>query len=528
MENDFTVPIRGDTKDLLTKLRDAGRKINDFGRQASNSLQAPQQQATQFANSLQSLGGMAKTAIAGIVGGIGIKSLTKDFMDYHTNLANAVQVMRYDVAEVEALGGAMRRFGGDTQGAVSTLDNLSSALQQARWGQGALVETASKFGIQYMKSNGTLMSSEELLRSLSTQLNRFDKQTKVAIASQLGLDSALLRVIDSGNFDSMISQQKKLALTTQEDLKLATDMESAWLDFKDSITSVTKEISRVLLPPLTKVLKYLADGITFLKDFKYRGTLAFAGLGFAMIPILSKVTAFVSTLKSLSMVTGIMKTVQTVVSGIGTAMTVALSPIGLIALAFIALFLVCEDLYGYFNGKDSLFGTLAKDYPAVQGFLDAVSATVSTIKSAIATLIDFFKDPSWEKFTEILNAVKEKAVAVFTYLGEYLTSMLTKPLEALSGMLDSVGGWISQKTGQAWDAVTSWLPWGGKEAPPITTMPASTLTTPEVATPSAGNNVTISNDVTINGQGMSPQEIATTAETTISKLNRTALTYQDK
>lgn len=505
--DDFVLTIGGDNADLVATIKDTMKNLGALGNNIERSMTRPQGALDEVSSHFKKLGTTAKTALAGLAGGLTIKSLTADFMEYNANLSNAVQVMGYNVTQVEALGGAMRRFGGDTAGAITSLDSLSSALQQARYGQGALVQTASMFGINYMKSNGQLMDAEELLDSLSRQLNTFDKSTKKAIASQLGLDDALLRVIDSGNYDSMIASQKKLNLVTQDDLKIATDLESAWLDFKDTLSSFSKEISRVVVPPLTRILKWMTGMMTTIKDFKYKGALAWGAVALSIVPVLAKVKALASLLKDTQLFSSGINIIKNGFDSIGKAIKTAFSPLGLVVLLLVGIAVVAEDLYAYFNGGDSIFGDLASQYPAVKTFLDGLGTVISTIKEAVVGFIDFLSNPSWEGFLGGVNWVVDKVKALFSGLGTMIMDVFKKPIE-----------WVGNKIKTllpSW--VVKWLPGAGEadagasspagDIAPIPAVGAQTINKATSNNSSDNRSLVVNNNITQNITGGDPGEV---------------------
>lgn len=506
-DNDFTLQIGGDFRKLFYGLKKAQGSFRAVGSDAAQAFKAPQASLQNLSSQIQSFGSVAKGVMAGLVGAVGFKSLTKDFMDYHTNLANAVQLQGYNVTQLEAIGGAMRRFGGDTQGAVSSLDNLSSALHQAQRGGGALIETASMYGINFMKSNGQVMSAEELLQSLSKQLNTFDSQTKEAIASQLGLDKALLRVIDSGNYDGLIAQQKKLNKTTQKDLQVATEFESAWLDLKDSFAGVAKQVSLVLLPPLTKLIKWFTDGLQKFKSFQNTQVLGWGAVGVAIFPLIGKLSALVGIFKTFTSLSGGLSTISSLFSSIGTVIKGIMSPFSLIIGAFIILYAIVDDLYAYFNGEGSVFGDLAKKYPMVEKFLNTLGGVVDFLKGVVKDFLAFLENPSWESFSKFIWNIILKIKDMFLSLISWIGKALMAPIK---WMIQKVTGWIPDKLKKMIGISDSTEE--SSDAPPavedLQYMPLSTLKSPESlgGTTVNNNNTTNKTEITQNIVAPDPKQ----------------------
>lgn len=538
-ESDFTIGIGADLKNFLGGIKQAKNSFGTLGRDASKAIKTPQADLEQLSKQLQTFAGVAKGALAGFAGAMGIKSLTMDFMNFHANLSNAVQVMGYDVSNVEAIGGAMRRFGGDTSGAISSLDNLSNALQQARWGQGALVETAQKFGISFMKNNGEIMNSEELLRSLSSQLNQYDSYTKKAIASSLGLDDALLRVIDTGNFSQLIDHQKQLNKTTKEDLKVATDFESAWLDLKDTFASFAKQVSLIIIPPLTKLLKYIQNLMMTFNDLKSKTTIAWGAIGISTLGVVAKMGAFAKTVMSLVSGFSMLKGASGVLGTIGGALKSLMSPLKLVSLAFGAIFMVIEDLYVYSKGGKSMFGELEKQFPVLEGLGSGIKAAFEHISKTIDSIITFFKDPSWANFYDIIKPQIDLMAKAFYGLFDWIKStagkigewildgiralpggeMILKGLSAVKSGIGSAIDTAVSGAGSLVDKVKGYFT--GGDTPPV--LPASA----QAAAGVGGNqfNNQQNNNITINAPSGDAKAIAGEVKDVLSSPNMTGF-YQ--
>lgn len=525
-ENDFTIGIGADFKGFLGAIKQAKGGLDSLGKDASRALKTPQADLESLSRQLNTFASVAKGAVAGLAGGLGIKALTTDFMNFHTNLANAVQVMGYDVSEVEAIGGAMRRFGGDTSGAISSLNNLSSALQQAKWGGGTLVETAQKYGISFMKANGQIMGSEELLRSLSKQLNSYDAYTKRAIASSLGLDDALLRVIDTGDFTNLVNHQKKLNKTTNEDLKVATQFESAWLDLKDTMASFAKQVSVTILPPLTSLIKHVVDIMGAFNNFKSKAVITWGVLGISIVPVITKMLSFGKAVKGVAGAFGLLGSAQGVIKGIGGALKSIFSPLTLLVGLFKVFYDIAEDLYVYSKGGDSMFGELEKQFPMLEGLGSGIKAAFEHISKTFDSIVNFFKDPSWANFMAILDPQIELIKGAFQGLIDWLgglfsglwesvsegfTSLVTDPI----GTLTNLGGKAIDKVSSGWswakegilNNLPSWAPFS-RNAP---TQPPPVLSQQALTTPSSTTQVTTAqqtNYITVNAPSGEAKEIS--------------------
>lgn len=162
--------------------------------------------------SFQGFSTAIKGAAAAFVGGKVFGTVVTDYMNYNSVLGNTTNLLKYNVQETDALGRVLHSLGGDTSTVVNGLNSLNKGLTEAKFNKGALLEVSRLYGISFMKSNGAMMNAEELLRSLTSQMSRYDAQTRVAIMNQLGLELPLQNAIALGTseLDKRIARQKQL------------------------------------------------------------------------------------------------------------------------------------------------------------------------------------------------------------------------------------------------------------------------------------------------------------------------------
>lgn len=384
------------------------------------------------------------------------------FNDLNTKISNASDLMGYSSENLSALGGALKRFGGDTDSAISSLNSLSKGLQEARFGGGALVEVAKRYGITFTQSNGKLMSAEGLLMSLSKQMGRYDRQTRVAIASQLGLDDSLTRAFTDGGEElrKLIAEQKRFGVVSQKDIKLTTQFTKATLNLRDSFNGVVRMFSRLVLPALTKLLKLITRFVEFLKKHKQLVVIFFTALLVAMLPVLA------------------------LLGKMAIASAVAFAPIFAVVAVVSAIALIIEDIYGYFMGWDSVTGDLAKKFPILGKALEAIRPIVMGIADVFKSIYEWITDPTWEKFANI-----------FKVAGENIKTFILGALESVSavfsGLIEKMTGFFGGLGGQVMDFL------GFSNAPAISGGGNSQTNT---------NNIT--NNVTQNISSATPQQLA--------------------
>ena len=98
-------------------------------------------------SSLKGLGKVFGSLMASFVSFQALKSITADYMNYNVQLGLNSSLIGANASELDALGNAMQYFGGDTNSATASLKSLNNNLEQAKFGQGALIEVAKKYGV---------------------------------------------------------------------------------------------------------------------------------------------------------------------------------------------------------------------------------------------------------------------------------------------------------------------------------------------------------------------------------------------
>ena len=384
----FRIVFGVDTKPLDSGVQKAESTLKRFGR-VFNSIAA-----TYFSYKI----------MQGVING---------FADFNTKLGHNTSLMGYNIENVTAMGGALKRFGGDTQSVINSLNALNSGLQDAKFGGGALIEVAKRYGLSISTSNGKLMSAEQLLKSLSYQLHRYDKQTRVAIASQLGLDESLVRAFSNGGkeLQRLIDKQKQFGIITAKDVRISNNFNNAVLDLKDSFGGIVKMFARFVLPLLTKLIKLLTSFVEFMKKHKQFVIAFFSALLIAMIPVLA------------------------ILGKMAVASAVAFAPIYAVIGVITAIALVVEDIYYYFMGWDSVTGDLVKKFPLLGKALETIRPIFMAIKQAFSDIMDFLSDPSWDNF-----------INIFKNIGNAIISMIEAPIARvkaiLNDMIDAVKNFI--------------------------------------------------------------------------------------
>ena len=329
------------------------------------------------------------------------KTAINNFKDFTTELMNAQTLTGESAENIQALGGALKRFGGDTSSAVNAIKTINQHLHDAKFGEGALMDIAKRYGVVISKG----ATAEQTILNLAKQMGRYDRQTRITIASQLGLDEAMqLAFADGGKeLEQLIQKQKRLNIVSPEDSKIAQAFSYALLDLKDIFGALMRDFARVILPAFSKLLGIMTDFIDFLRRHKVFVVAFFAGILIALTPILLTLTKM------------------------AVASTIAFAPFYAIGAVIAGLALIFEDLLYYFQGYESVTGKLVKQFPLLGTFIEPLRPIVLSIYEVFKSIYNLLKEPSWNNLTE-----------VFKSAGKVMYNLMMLPLKAIKGLIDGL------------------------------------------------------------------------------------------
>ena len=352
-------------------------------------------------NALNNFADTAKRLLGAWVSFEFFKSAIDNFTEYTTQLSNASAITGASIQSINALGGALKRFGGNADSAINAIKSINQHLHEARFGGGALLDIAKKYGVVISKG----ATAEQTLLSLAKQMGRYDRQTRVAIASQLGLDEAMIRAFADGGeeLEQLINKQKELNIIDPKDEKIAQKFSYALLDLKDIFTALMRDFARVILPSFTKLLNIFTSFVEFLRKHKIFVTAFFAGILVALTPILL-------TLGKMAV-----------------ASSLAFAPFYAIGAIIASLALIFEDLLYYFKGYDSVTGNLVKKFPLLGALIEPLRGIVLGIYDIFKSIYTLITEPSWDNLTNVFKSV-----------GNVIKTLIEIPIKAVKNIIDGL------------------------------------------------------------------------------------------
>ena len=352
-------------------------------------------------NALSNFADTAKRFLGAWVSYEFFKNAISNFSEYTTQLSNAAAITGASVQSINALGGALKRFGGNAESAINAIKSINQHLHDAKFGGGALLEISKKYGVVISKG----ATAEQTLLNLAKQMGRYDRQTRIAIASQLGLDEAMIRAFADGGkeLEQLINKQKKLNIIDPRDEKIAQKFSYALLDLKDIFTALMRDFARVILPSFTKLLNIFTSFVEFLRKHKIFVTAFFAGILVALTPILL-------TLGKMAV-----------------ASSLAFAPFYAIGAIIASLALVFEDLLYYFQGYESVTGNLVKKFPLLAPLIEPLRSIVLGIYDTFKSIYTLITEPSWDNLSK-----------VFKNVGNVVKSLIEIPIKAIKNIIDGL------------------------------------------------------------------------------------------
>lgn len=409
-----------------------------------------------------------------LAGAAGIGMALKNFTDMGMSISNFSNMTGIAVEDISTLGAALERFGGDSESAKNSLQSLQQGLSLAEWGQGDLLQTSAMYGVNLFNDDGSIKNAQQLLMGLADDFTHLTKAQQFSLGQKLGLDESTIHLLQQGkeNIDSILSEVSSQGVI---DARQAIEAKKFALEInklKRNLATLGRSIATSVMPVLQEFTKILTKIVDFLKQFDA-----------ATYAIGAGIVALGWTIKNF-----------------GKFMTVfsksfwkANLPLMALIAGLTLLFLIVEDIYGYFNGKDSVFGDIINSEAvqnAIKWFKD--------MKDSASGIWDGLVDGFYKKFDAI--------VYIFKNLGTLLKIQLFETLNDVIDKLNSINFFGKKLNISKFDV------------PVIPTMQEYHEKMQIEREKAKANNNTQNNNVTINmSAGSSPADVERAAEAGMNK-----------
>ena len=356
-----------------------------------------------FTAGLKNMGGQLQGFVSkmGIMLGAGSLGMAfKNFVDAGTDISNFSSLTGIAEQDISALGGALEQFGGNVDSAKSSLQALQQGLSQAEWGQGQLLETAALYGVELYNQDGSLKNAQQLLMGLASDFEHLTKAQAFTLGSQLGLDESTILLLQQGktNIKALLNEQAAMGAMNAHQAIEAKKFSAEWTKLKQSLASLGRSIAVDIMPPVIDFIKQIGKAVDFVRDLdSYTIMLAasFGVVGYAV------------------------KNLQSIMTIFSKSFLKANLPLLAIITGLTVLFLLVEDIVGYFNGKDSLFGDFLEN-EKVQLFMEKIKNAFAWVKDLFA---GFSLDGLLEKINNMADAIKNVFVGTFDYVKDVIATI---------------------------------------------------------------------------------------------------------
>ena len=326
-----------------------------------------------FTAGLKNMGGQLRTFVSqmGIMLGAGSLGMAfKKFIDTGTDISNFSSLTGIAEQDITALGGALEQFGGNVDSAKSSLQALQQGLSQAEWGQGQLLETAALYGVELYNQDGSLKNAQQLLMGLADDFQHLTKAQQFTLGSQLGLDESTILLLQQGkaNIKALLEEQQKMGVMNAGQALEAKKFSIEWTKLKQSLGSLGRSIAVDIMPPVIDFVKQLGKAVDWVRSLDTYTIMLAASFGVVGYAI---------------------KNLQSIMTIFSKSFLKANLPLLALITGLTILFLLVEDIVGYFNGKESLFGKFLEN--------ERVKKVISDIQNAFAWVKDLINNFSFDK-----------------------------------------------------------------------------------------------------------------------------------
>ncbi len=356
-----------------------------------------------FAKGLNNMGSRMKSFVSQfglLLGAGGLGMAFKQFADAGADIANFSSLTGIAVEDITALGGALEQFGGNVDTAKSSLQALQQGLSQAEWGQGSLLQTAALYGVELYNQDGSLKNAQQLLMGLASDFEHLTKAQQFQLGSSLGLDESTILLLQQGKsgVHALLAEQQTMGAMNTKQAQEAKKFNLEMTKLKQSLGSLGRSIAVDIMPPVLSFVKQLGKAVEWVRSLDtYTIMLAasFGAVGYAV------------------------KNLQMVMTVFSKSFLRANLPLLALITGLTVLFLLVEDIVGYFNGKDSIFGDFLEN--------ERVKKVIADIQNAFAWMKDLINNFSFDKLLDGLKSfaidIKDAFIDTFVWMFEALSAI---------------------------------------------------------------------------------------------------------
>lgn len=370
-----------------------------------------------------------RTTLIGLVGAGLTKLLTVGFAGEASTIGKSAEAIGMSAESYQVWAQAARAAGVEGEAFQSVIGKIGRKASDATKGGAEAAAAFRSLGVDIKGTDGKVLGTEDLLGRVADAFQRMPAgPARSAAAMKLFEESGikLLPFLSKGSkgiAELRAQMIRSGAIIGDGTIAMARKFTAAKQSFMLSVAGVKNTIGSILLPYLTKGMAAISRWLMapgrlaqVLSILRAAAIGAAAWLGYLVIP---KVLAFFAALATST---------------------------GIVALSLLGLLLVAEDLWGFWQGRDSLIGRVLDEEQQA-----ALLSFLNGIHTVITWLGDLTKWPgrvraAWQSFLDWFNAPYDQKGGFLTWLLNSL-KMALRAVDWLAEGLGKLFAWIAEKTG---------------------------------------------------------------------------------
>lgn len=405
----FAYVFEADTKGFKRGVQEADKQAQDLDKTVKRADQSAAALGGQFRGLIMSAG----QALAAYMSVSALMSASAAAAAYADEIGKVSSSLRVNASDLDAWSAAQASAGGTAQGLMSSVGKLRGMLDDLRTkGVSETAYTLQYFGVSLRNASGRMKEPLEILQSLSSRFERLSAARQVDLGKRLGLDDGTIALLQRGRraVDELVERQRKLGQVTEQDTEISRKYAAQVEETRRAFGRLALDGNSVILPYLTRLYRWFADGIIWIRENQDLVT------GF-VIGVAGALTAYY--------LPAIVKA--------AAATLLWLGPWGLIAAAVTAvgaaIALLWEDLQVFLSGGDSMLGRWAAKWPIVGVAIRALTGDLDAVSE--------YAEKTMGGLIQRVRAVWETFVGWFRSLGEMFSGLLGG---SAAGIMSLMGG----------------------------------------------------------------------------------------
>lgn len=412
------------------------KKGLDEGKSASTelekSLQGLDKTASKIGIAFVDLAKKASAAVAAVVALGAVKKLVNDTAEHTFAVKQQAQALAISTETLSTWQNAVTLAGGTAEGATQSIGGLQQKLIELARMPGGMTPDGfmlKRLGLDNADLKNGIQDPISVMQKLAGTFGNLSSVQQQFVGKRLGLDQGTIALLAQGRraFDEHIARTKELGVVTQQQAVAAANFNLQQKELNIVFETVAREVTGVLLPPLTWLLRKIEETVLFLREHKNFTIAFFVGIGVAVA-----------------------STVVPAFTAAAAAVWAFLAPIIagplLVAAIVAAIALLYDDVVAFMNGQNSLLGELAKKWPWLG---DIIRSTIEEIMAALRLLNAGIKD-----LVEYFVAISTFLVDIFTKGPSAALDKLNEKTKNLFNDLKSHFGGVIDGAKNMWSAVT--------------------------------------------------------------------------